>query len=167
MKCQLPLNLFFTAHIARSSAPRSVNTEGSITDDSINSVAVGVWHHRRPMKWANWSPKTRFPKLALAFGLNLSQNRRNTTSSWIAGFSPACYANLTKWRLWSLKKLLKPDVISLTKSPGLTTSPGFGRQTEQNNTIKAGGSTKCAQNVWVDDWMGDWMDGYPLDCYDY
>ena len=34
-----------------------------------------------------------------------------------------------------------------------------------NNTIKAGGSTKRAQNVGLD-WSG-WMDGYPLDCYDY
>ena len=33
------------------------------------------------------------------------------------------------------------------------------------NTIKAGGSTKRAQNVGLD-WSG-WMDGYPLDCYDY
>ena len=36
----------------------------------------------------------------------------------------------------------------------------------QNNTIKAGGSTKRAQNVGLD-WSG-WMDGWiPLDCYDY
>ena len=34
-----------------------------------------------------------------------------------------------------------------------------------NNTIKAGGSTKRAQNVGVDGWSG-WT-GYPLDCYDY
>ena len=32
-----------------------------------------------------------------------------------------------------------------------------------NNTIKAGGSTAFEQNVWV----GEWMDGYPLDCYDF
>ena len=39
---------------------------------------------------------------------------------------------------------------------------------QNKNTIKAGGSNKRAQNVWVVDWMGDWMDGYPLiDCYDY
>ena len=31
------------------------------------------------------------------------------------------------------------------------------------NTIKAGGSTACAQNV---DWVSG-VDGYPLDCYDY
>ena len=36
---------------------------------------------------------------------------------------------------------------------------------ENNNTIKAGGSTKRAQNVGVDGWSG-WT-GYPLDCYDY
>ena len=34
-----------------------------------------------------------------------------------------------------------------------------------NNTIKAGGSTVRAQNVWVGEWSG--VDGYPLDCYDY
>ena len=34
-----------------------------------------------------------------------------------------------------------------------------------NNTIKAGGSAKRAQNVGVDGWIG-WT-GYPLDCYDY
>ena len=36
---------------------------------------------------------------------------------------------------------------------------------QENNTIKAGGSTKRAQNVGVDGWSG-WT-GYPLDCDDY
>ena len=37
---------------------------------------------------------------------------------------------------------------------------------ENNNTIKAGGSTN-ALKMW--DWTGvdGWMDGYPLDCDDY
>ena len=132
------------SHIARSAAPSSVDTKDSVTDVSENSVAFAIWDH---WKVANLEKRKNDTKQK-----NLLQFWRNA-SRGITGLPPACYAHLLEYKLvqdfliydlqgkafrvgckwfWAaFVRIWAAYLIVFTMSPGATTSPGFGRQTEE------------------------------------
>ena len=74
-------------------------------------------------------------------------------NAWWPNADRWCRGPLTYCHTWTLE----PEKLNYGSCPS--------HPLQENNTIKAGGSTARAQNVWVGEWSG--VDGYALDCYDY